>query len=912
MMATDNIAMNSHTTHQNLTQNTRGMRPGCSHTIVTWNVNGLAARRHELVQFIHDHAIDIALISETHITVKTYAEIRGYNLYTCDHPSGKGHGGAAIYIKRSIRHYEMDKFRTPHIQAAGVTIKLHGGNNVNIVAVYCPPRHKISMDNYMAFFQHLGKKWIAGGDWNAKHPSWGSRLTTSKGRQLYQAILSNSCHSLSSGSPTYWPTDTEKLPDCIDFFIAKGAPVNYMEIKNVNDLSSDHVPVILKIGTTLVRKIYTTALTNKKTNWTVYRNLLNESINLQVSIKTKEELDEVTNRMVAVIANAAKKATPKNLPPPPTHVSSYSKQIRDKVCERRKARKLWQRTRNPLHKKKFNKLCRETTALIRKENDDSLNTYLKSLSGTEETGYSLWKLTKRIKKPPEYVPPIRKNDGNWARSESDKAEAFANTLEMVFKPHDIWSDLQPEIKYNKGREVKLFTPREIATEIATNLNPRKAPGLDRITGHALKELPCKGLVLLTYIFNSVLRLQHIPTQWKKAKIIMIPKPGKPLEETQSYRPISLLSTIAKLFEKLFLKRLQVVIREKNIIPEHQFGFRQAHSGIEQVHRIYKKIITALEEKKFCSAVFLDVSQAFDKVWINGLLHKVSRYLPSQFVKILDSYLNGRTYVVQFGEATTTERTISAGVPQGSVLGPILYLMYTADLPVSEDTTTATFADDTAILATSDRYEKSVNALQNQIDRVGKWMARWKIQPNSSKSKNVVFTLRPHGLIPISLNSEIIPESNSAKYLGIHLDRKMNWGIHITMKCAQVKARCRKLYWLLGPNSRLSLTNKRLLYQMLIKPIWAYGAQMWGCAATSNRDKLQRQQNKILRTIANAPWYISNEIIRNDLRISTVEETIKKAANKHEFKLHRHSNTEAINLLYDNNPRRLKRRKPTDI
>ena len=164
------------------------------------------------------------------------------------------------------------------------------------------------------------------------------------------------------------------------------------------------------------------------------------------------------------------------------------------------------------------------------------------------------------------------------------------------------------------------------------------------------------------MFNSILRLRYFPKLWKIAKVIMIPKPGKTSENPESHRPVSLLASISKLFEKLFCKRLHGVLSELHIIPEHQFGFRNQHSTIEQVHRVVSKARNALEAKRFCCAICLDVSQAFDKMWTEGLIHNTSQYPPSQYIGIMKSYFNERRFQVQFGDATSETKPIAAGVP----------------------------------------------------------------------------------------------------------------------------------------------------------------------------------------------------------------------------------------------------------
>ena len=149
----------------------------------------------------------------------------------------------------------------------------------------------------------------------------------------------------------------------------------------------------------------------------------------------------------------------------------------------------------------------------------------------------------------------------------------------------------------------------VGTELIYRLNPRKASGHDQISNKAIKELPVKGIALISSIFNAILRLEYYPKTWKTSLITLILKPGKPIHETSSYCPISLLPTMSKLFEKLLTNRLLPLLEDLKTLPDHQFGFRKQHSAIEQIHRITHNISQTLEKKKYCSAVFLDIQQA---------------------------------------------------------------------------------------------------------------------------------------------------------------------------------------------------------------------------------------------------------------------------------------------------------------
>lgn len=215
--------------------------------IATWNINGLSPNKSEVDTLLKIHDLDILLISETHFTNSSHVSISNYNIYTTNHPDGTAHGGTAVVIRSSIEHYELPQFKTEHIQATSVSVQDKNGNFI-VSSVYCPPKHKITEHQFKGYIDTLGPRFIAGGDWNAKHVHWGSRLITTRGRELKKAVDKNYLTTISTSEPTHWPTDPNKLPDVLDFFIMKGLSRLFHEIESCLDGSSNHIPVILCIS----------------------------------------------------------------------------------------------------------------------------------------------------------------------------------------------------------------------------------------------------------------------------------------------------------------------------------------------------------------------------------------------------------------------------------------------------------------------------------------------------------------------------------------------------------------------------------------------------------------------------------------------------------------------------------------
>lgn len=248
---------------------------------------------------------------------------------------------------------------------------------------------------------------------------------------------------------------------------------------------SPQSPIVLTLSSNIISKRPTTLLPNKLTDWEVSWEVVNAKIDLKIQ-------------------------TTSILPNRPTEIM-YPKVILEKVKELKRARHNWQRSRSPNDKTYLKRISAGTKQLVWKNNESTFNHFISSLDTTKDTKFSLWKVCKEAKKPQSYIPPIRKPNGTWARKDEDKAEVLTKHLETVFQANDIDTDLNPIITHREGPAIKFCSPKEVR-HVITKLKANKAPGHDMITVHMLKVLPRKGMVLLTSIYNSILRLSYFPNE----------------------------------------------------------------------------------------------------------------------------------------------------------------------------------------------------------------------------------------------------------------------------------------------------------------------------------------------------------------------------------------------------------------
>ncbi|CAL1267288.1 unnamed protein product [Larinioides sclopetarius] len=493
----------------------------------------------------------------------------------------------------------------------------------------------------------------------------------------------------------------------------------------------------------------------------------------------------------------------------------------------------------------------------------------------------LWRKTSLLRKPFKPIPPLRGEAGSVAIAPIEKAEVIADSLQRQFEPNttntnrilsqNITSEVRTFINKPHTNDLQPIRAREVE-EFIQKLKPKKAPGIDLISNRMLKNIPLKFILYITLILNIMMEKSYFPNCWKTAVVVPIAKPNQNLELPQNYRPISLLSSLSKVYESVLLKRLNQFLDDKKIIISEQFGFRKNLSTSHQLLRVTELIYDGFEKSETTGALFLDEAKAFDKIWHDGLIAKLMRLsVSTQLIKIIHSFLHSRSFRVRINNTLSSPRPILSGCAQGSLLSPTLFNIYVNDIPKNPNCHLAIFADDTAVLTKHKHPDIALKCLQLYTHQLQSWLQDWKIKVNPEKCACLLFTKKRNMPIlnPIQIFDQPVPFVSEYKYLGLILDAKLSFDTHIQTALNKAhKASC-AIHNLIARKSKLPIKHKLLLYKAILRPIFLYGSPIWGTTSIKNLRKLQVFQNKKLMQITNSPWYVRRKLIHKDLKIKPV-------------------------------------------
>jgi hypothetical protein len=465
--------------------------------------------------------------------------------------------------------------------------------------------------------------------------------------------------------------------------------------------------------------------------------------------------------------------------------------------------------------------------------------FLKTILRREGNCWSdFYKYVKRRKGSRENIPSIKDSNGRIITDAMEKANTFNSYYSTVFSSQDNTIHTQ---SISTGEP--FTTDSKIIRRRVKAIGKNKSLGPDRVSGEILK---LGGEAMISYLarlLDTTMNNGSLPEDWKRATVIPVHKGGDRSLVT-NYRPVSLTSVVCKQMEHVIASYLRQVWDKNDWLYEGQHGFRPGYSCESQVISVCQDIADSLDDGDNIDAIIVDFSKAFDLVPHGRLLTKIANSgVDSRVVVWVKEFLSGRTQRVRVEAQLSEEVRVTSGVPQGSVLGPLLFLAYVNDIGRNMESTIRLFADDCVIYRKIIKTE-DMDKLQKDLDRLGEWATENAMKINPSKSKAIRFTrARAKDTLNYSLMGKVIPQTSSCKYLGIILRSDLSWADQVNYT---VKKAWKALHFTMRILKKANSNTRSLAYRSLVRPILEYGAACWDPYREGQIRALDRVQNKAAR------------------------------------------------------------------
>lgn len=836
-------------------------------SVLSMNIRSVASNLQVLIDqcLLEENNIDIMGFSETRLdnNIENLYKLKGYNMFAMNRDR-KG-GGVCLYVSSILNSCIIKECCLMEQFLECVCVEVNSGKDTNLFAsVYRPPK-----GNMQDFFNALKRTFDFAvtkryneiyflGDWNL------DLLKTNEPgvREFMNVMYSHGCFPLTT-KPTRVTNNCASLIDHIWTSHFESNINNYIIYTDV----SDHFAVYSQFR-------------NTEKNTDVYvemRNFSERNISLFTEVVANENWFQISNISDANDAFEEFYALYKDkfhssFPVKNTKVvdkynrSPYiSTALKNSIKEKHRLERLaskWPLSYGLRYKTYRNQLV----TLLRVAKNKYFQDKFKNQQGNSKL---IWNTINNL------LGRNNNKSANEIKLKNNK-DLTANVFNDHFLKKTESSQQQTVALQNSHRQffnnsanISLYlcpVTREEINLYLTNLKTNTAPGYDEIPPRLLKITAQYIDVPLAHIINLCFRQGCFPDKLKIAKVIPIFKSGD-LEDENNYRPISILPSISKVFEKAIVHRLKGFLEDFNLLSDNQFGFRNNKSTEKAIMQFTSKVYSNLERKRYVAGIFLDLSKAFDTlnhaILVDKLYNIGVRGIP---LKLFESYLTNRKQSVYCNKKSSQLKFIDTGVPQGSILGPLLFLIYINDISnATEKFNYVLFADDTNLLLHDDNLNHLHAALNIELEKISKWVSANKLKVNAAKTNYILFQNRSveYSIGPVYMEGCELKRVSYTKFLGIIIDENLNWKNHIQSLCLKLSKICGVMYKI-----RYNLTVDALknLYYSLCYPHFIYCLSIWGCTWPSVAKEIIVMQKKILRTITYKGKHDSTQLLFNELKL----------------------------------------------
>ena len=859
--------------------------------IIQWNINGYTNNYNQLLILIKKYSPKIITLQETHIHSTNNIPVPiNYSLYNTN-KSQNTHGGAAILIHNSIQHQQI--LLNGDLDATAV--QLQSTIKFTTISIYIPPHFTFNTINLEQTISSINTPSIITGDFNSWHQTWGSNKNNKKGQILNDFINANELTLLNDGSPTH--LSTHNTFTHVDLTFCSPRLTTHTEWSVLDDLyCSDHYPIkttIFKQNTPTEMKIKPKFIT-KNLNWEKYQQKINDT---QKNHPISTNINKENATIIKTILEAANETIPQS------HKQNRKKTVpwwneTLKILKSQKKEALKQFKRNMTTENLIN--YKKTNAKFRKEIKIEKATAISKFTAEIKPSTPIEKIWRNIRtftgyKTTHKIHCISKinNHSTIITDQKEIAEEFATHWSKQSEDTNFHQKFQSE-KSKVTETINQYfqnntsdTLNEKITEIELNQALEtltgKTPGFDRINYGMLKNLPQEMKNRILQLFNLIFN-NYLPQTYKNSTVIPILKQNKDKSQTNSYHPISLNSCLSKVLDKIIANRLWQFISDNKLLHSHQLGFRKGKSVADTLIIIDHLITNSLQKKQHLSILALDFEKAFDKIGKHTIINQLIEWKMGQnIINYLNNYLTNRNIKVHVSNAQSTLHPLANGIPQGSPLSAILFLIAYNKLcnilTKHKEIEFYAYADDFYLIFKHNKQKNPTININTILNEIKQWSQHSGAKLSTNKCKLIHFCRKQKCKAnPENPNTDI-ETTHNLKILGLIFNNKYKWNNHIEQLNTELTKKLNIIKCLANNKMETDPIAIISVIKAIIISKINYGLYLYQQAAKTKLNTIKRTLNTAMRSALGAKKSTPTINLYYEADIDTIENLIEKSTAK---------------------------------